>query len=242
MLVKDWKRVLLIGYSTWAFIAAIICLTAPDIIYRLFERDTNPYVWGRLGLMFLVGGLIGRLLEQGEKNKYRRRFVIFAVLIAAFSLSAPALASVSDREAVTFDLIAQWEGKRNASYLDIVGVPTICYGSTRGVQMGDYKTDSECADLLLHEINEYREGLFSYFTDITANCRMTNKRDAAYTSLAYNIGVRAAGKSTATRRLNDGDIEGGCHAIAWWNKAGGRVVRGLVNRRRAEVAYCLAGL
>jgi GH24 family phage-related lysozyme (muramidase) len=64
--------------------------------------------------------------------------------------------------------------------------------------------------------------------------------------LAYgvvcNVGIAGAGKSTATRRLNAGDIAGGCQALTWWNKAGGRVVRGLVNRRAEEFALCMDGL
>ena len=54
------------------------------------------------------------------------------------------------------------------------------------------------------------------------------------------VGVRAAGRSTATRRLNAGDVTGACKAITWWNKAGGRVIRGLVNRRTEDQTMCLS--
>lgn len=143
---------------------------------------------------------------------------------------------------VAVPLIAKWEGKRNQAYQDIIGVWTICYGSTRGVQPGDFKTDEECLELLRAEVHEYREGLHRYFTDETRNTRLTPERDAAYTSLSYNVGIGGAGKSTAVRRLNNGDIRGGCQALGWWNKAGGRVVRGLVNRRAEETELCLRGL
>lgn len=144
--------------------------------------------------------------------------------------------------AVALPLISQWEGKRNQAYLDIVGVPTICYGSTRGVQIGDYKTDKECLDLLKAEVLEYREGLHRYFTRETKEQRLPPKRDAAFVSLAYNVGVAGAGNSTATRRLNSGDIPGACTALTWWNKAGGRVIRGLVNRRTQEYDLCMEGV
>ena len=88
----------------------------------------------------------------------------------------------------------------------------------------------------------YRDGLHEYFTRETKGSRLTPERDAAYVSLAYNAGIRGIGRSTATRRLNDGDIVGGCKAIGWWNKAGQRVVRGLVNRRADEVQLCLRGV
>jgi GH24 family phage-related lysozyme (muramidase) len=61
-------------------------------------------------------------------------------------------------------------------------------------------------------------------------------------SLAYNVGVAATSKSTAVRRLNAGNIRDGCEAIGWYNRAGGRVVRGLVNRRADDTKLCLAGL
>jgi len=144
--------------------------------------------------------------------------------------------------AVALPLIAQWEGKRNNAYLDIVGVPTICYGSTRGVSLGDYKTDQECLELLKAEVLEYREGLHNYFTKETKQERLPPKRDAAFVSLAYNVGISGAGNSTATRRLNKGDVAGACKALTWWNRAGGRVVRGLVNRRAQEYELCIEGV
>ncbi len=44
------------------------------------------------------------------------------------------------------------------------------------------------------------------------------------------------------RRLNAGDIRGACDALLAWNKAGGRVVQGLTNRRQDERRLCLEGL
>jgi GH24 family phage-related lysozyme (muramidase) len=143
-------------------------------------------------------------------------------------------------EAVPF--IAQEEGLRTKAYLDIVGVPTICYGSTRGVRLGMEKTRAECLDLLRSEVAEYRHGLHRYIKPAARLYHLTPKRDAAYTSTAFNCGIGAIGKSTAVRRLNAGDIKGGCEALTWWNKAGGRVVRGLVARRTRERALCLDGV
>ena len=96
--------------------------------------------------------------------------------------------------------------------------------------------------MLVEEIFEYREGYHTALSASTKRYRLTPLRDAAYTSLCYNVGVRGCSRSTAVRRLNRGDVTGGCRALTWWNKAGGRVVRGLVNRRAAEERYCLAGV
>jgi lysozyme len=143
---------------------------------------------------------------------------------------------------IAVPLVAKWEGKRNAAYLDIVGVPTICFGSTRGIKLGDYMSDAQCAALLRAEVAEYQAGFKGYLLPETVAQRLTPQRFAAFTSTAYNVGISGIGRSTATRRLNAGDIPGACKALTWWNKAGGRVVPGLVNRRTEEWALCMVGV
>jgi GH24 family phage-related lysozyme (muramidase) len=103
-------------------------------------------------------------------------------------------------------------------------------------------TDQQCLVLLRAEVAEFRSKLHRYFTSTTINARLPPTRDAAYTSTAFNCGVDGIGRSTATRRLNAGDITGGCEALTWWNKAGGRVIRGLFERRKRERALCMVGL
>lgn len=247
--VDDWKMVAFFSYSALATFVVLFCVHAPDIIYLLFEVDTNPKVWTGLLSFWAVLIYVGRLVRQPKRNAWRRRAVIAAIIAVSVVLSVPAMASTPPHDGfhakldqTSFDLISKWEGKRNASYQDIVGVWTICYGHTRTAAPGQYKTDAECADLLRAEIIEYRAGLHRYFTEDTLRRRLTFARDAAYTSLAFNVGIRGAGRSTATRRLNRGDIAGGCEALTWWNKAGGRVVRGLVRRRSDERRYCRIGL
>ncbi|MBN8190431.1 glycoside hydrolase family protein [Salipiger thiooxidans] len=96
--------------------------------------------------------------------------------------------------------------------------------------------------MLGRRLLEFRSGLHGYLTADTKSRRLPYTRDAAYGSFAYNVGVAGAGKSTAVKRLNAGDIAGGCEALTWWNKAGGRVLRGLVARRAEERDMCLLGV
>lgn len=169
-----------------------------------------------------------------------------AQLLALAMSAAPVVhgdvVSTADFLEVAVPFIAENEGKRNHAYQDVVGVWTICYGSTRGVKPGDYKTDEECDALLAAEILEYRENLHKFFTEDTIARRLTPERDTAYVDLAINVGWGTAGKSTATRRLNAGDIRGGCVALTWYNKAGGKIWRGLVTRRAKAKVLCLKGL
>lgn len=133
-------------------------------------------------------------------------------------------------------LIGKWEGKRNDPYLDIVGVPTVCYGETR-VAMRRY-SDAECKAML--------ETAVKGFAEPVARCSpMIADRPyqlAAATSLAYNIGVGAYCRSTADRRFDARNFKGGCEALKFWNEAGGRFVQGLANRRAEEYRLCMVGL
>lgn len=228
-LIPNWRAVALKSWSMWCIYLGIALLVIPALVYAATETEIlGPYVSGRGGLALLIIGGIGRLVDQGGLDRSHLRSS-GAVTVAAFL-------------AIAVPFVGGWEGKRNHAYQDIVGVWTICYGHTKGVKRGDHMTDAQCKALLKAELIEYREGLHGYFTPATLKHRLTPERDVAYVSLAYNAGIRGAGRSTATRRLNAGDIRGGCKALTWWNKAGGRVVRGLVRRRSAEYQLCMKGL
>lgn len=129
-----------------------------------------------------------------------------------------------------------FEGLRTAAYLDPVGIPTICYGSTSGVRLGQRKTVAECDALLKGELRQYQAAV-----DRAIRQPMPATRRAALTSFAYNVGVGAFQRSSVARRLNAGDVQGGCDALRRWVYAGGRELPGLVKRREAERELCLMG-
>jgi lysozyme len=132
--------------------------------------------------------------------------------------------------------IASWEGKSNDPYRDIVGIPTVCYGETR-VVMRRY-SDAECLAILQEGVKQF-EG---YVLRCTPSLKDRPYQLAAATSLTYNIGPTNYCRSTAARRFNQGRYKEGCEAFRLWNKAGGRVVKGLVNRREAEYKLCVTYL
>lgn len=139
---------------------------------------------------------------------------------------------------MTASFIGGWEGKSNTAYQDIVGVWTACYGETRGIERGDQFTDAQCIEMLGQGVVDFERGIRACLTEPDS---IPDKPYAMFVSLSYNIGVRAFCGSTVARRANAGDIVGACNAIPMWNKAGGKVVQGLVNRRAAERAICLEG-
>lgn len=141
--------------------------------------------------------------------------------------------------ALAVAFVGGWEGMRLKAYRDIVGIPTVCFGETRGVRMGDQYTAEQCRAMLGDGLAEFEAGIRKC---LVAPDRIPDKTYVAFLSLSYNIGQRAFCGSTVARRANSGDLRGACEAITAWNKAGGRVVPGLVNRRAAERAMCLGGL
>lgn len=141
--------------------------------------------------------------------------------------------------ALAVALVGSWEGLRLTAYRDVVGIPTVCYGETRGVRLGDRYRKADCDRMLLSSLKRHEAGMRRCLKRPDA---IPAKSYVAFVSLTYNIGVGAFCRSTARRRLNRGDVRGACEAATWFNRAGGRRLRGLVNRRKAEHRLCLEGL
>jgi len=126
------------------------------------------------------------------------------------------------------------------AYADIVGVWTICDGDTRNVRPGMRETEAGCRDRLERQLIDHARPVLAC---VPALARPERQHQlVASVSLAYNIGTSGFCRSTAARRFNAGDWRRGCDAFLMWNKAGGRVVRGLALRRERERALCLKGL
>lgn len=139
-------------------------------------------------------------------------------------------------------IIAPWEGKENEAYLDRIAQPpvyTVCHGETRGVKAGDYYTDDECTEMLIETVTEFRNGLAKCLPSLP---ELPEGVQVAFISWSYNVGTGAACRSTLVRLANAGDIIGACNQLPRWNRAGGKVVRGLSNRRASERALCLEAL
>ena len=132
--------------------------------------------------------------------------------------------------------VGHFEGKRNDAYLDPIGIPTICYGHTQGVRLGQSKTDVQCRTLLKGELGEAFE-----VVDRAVERPLPPTREAALASFVYNVGAGAFQRSTLLRKLNAGDVIGACNELSRWVYAGGRQLAGLIKRRAVERALCLMG-
>jgi len=144
--------------------------------------------------------------------------------VAALSLSASALVG-----------IATWEGFRSTAYIPIPGdVPTIGFGTTAGVKMGDTIDPVKALQRKIVDISKF-EGSLKECVLVP----LAQQEYDSYLSLAYNIGPTAFCNSTLVKKLNSQDYAGACKEILRWNRAGGKVVQGLSNRREAEYRQCI---
>ena len=84
-------------------------------------------------------------------------------------------------------------------------------------------------DMLVEELEEY-EG----YINNMVHCSLSQHQFDALVSWVYNLGSTNLKNSTLLKVLNDWKHEEAPAQIRRWNKAGGRILEGLVRRREAE--------
>lgn len=143
--------------------------------------------------------------------------------------------SAAGRKAIT-----QREGNKLKAYLDSVGVLTIGVGHTSNagppkVTKGMTITAAESDAILSRDLATFERAV-----ERSVKVPLSQNEFDALVSLAFNIGGGAFAKSTLVRKLNAGDKAGAAEAFLSWNKAGGKVLKGLVTRRQSERRQFLA--
>lgn len=153
------------------------------------------------------------------------------IRIAALALSAAGLIG-----------LVSYEGYTDKAVVPIPGdVPTIGFGTTGGVKMGDKTTPVKALARALADVQKF-EGALKRCVKVPLH---QHEYDA-YLSLAYNIGPGAFCSSTLVKLLNAGDYTGACEQILRWKRAAGKdcSVRangcyGLFTRRQSEYTLCM---
>lgn len=133
------------------------------------------------------------------------------------------------------DMVKKWEGLRHDTYLCSGNVLTIGYGTTARANvglvpvMGMTITTSEAEYYLEKALDKFAAKIDPFFT-----AEINDNERSAFISLAYNIGPGGFKRSSALRHFNAGNKDKAAKSILMWNKAGGKKVQGLVNRRADE--------
>lgn len=142
-----------------------------------------------------------------------------------------------DALSVAAALCRRFEGLHLEPYLCPANIPTIGYGATfyedgRRVTLKDPAITKERAEQLLQwHLHRY------FLPDVAALCpgADTIGRIGALLDFTFNLGAGNLRASTLRRKVNAGHWDEVPVQLLRWNKAGGRVLRGLTRRRQAEI-------
>jgi len=153
--------------------------------------------------------------------------------LAALSLSAAALVG----------LVLQ-EGYSDRAIIPVKGdVPTLGFGTTGGVKLGDTTTPPKALARALTDIQKFEGALKQCVT-----VPLHQHEYDVFVSFSYNIGSGAFCRSTLVKKLNAGDYTGACREILRWTYFQGkncavpenaRLCGGLATRRQGEYRQCL---
>ena len=128
------------------------------------------------------------------------------------------------------NLIKQFEGFRAVPYKDIAGFPTIGYGHL--IQPGEVFGAVSSVDATTLLITDLATAEICINTYVTTTINQ-NQFDAL-ASFVYNLGCGKLKMSTLLKLINAGELELAADEFLKWNHAGGAVVKGLTERRKAE--------
>lgn len=131
------------------------------------------------------------------------------------------------------ELIMKYEGFKSKAYLCPAGIPTIGYGTTEGVKLGDRITKYHAEELLKKDVHKLAEQIKKI-----VRIPINENQEAALISFAYNVGIDALDKSTLLSLINAGYPSNAADEFPKWNKAtvNGRkvILDGLTARRLEE--------
>ena len=126
-----------------------------------------------------------------------------------------------------YNLIKQFEGLRLTAYRCPAGKWTIGYGHTKGVKKGMYISEEVATHFLIEDVQRVEPTINSY----DGIYHWTQNEFDALASFAFNCGIGNLKKLLKYGQRTKSQI---ADAILVYNKANGRVLRGLVRRRKAE--------
>lgn len=145
--------------------------------------------------------------------------------ITTLALSATALVALALSEGYTPRAVQPLPGDK----------PTIGFGTTEGVRMGDTITPPKALERKLRDVQAF-EGAIKQCVRVP----LSQGEYDAFVSLAYNIGSAAFCKSTLVRELNAGNYAAACKQILRWDRFKGQQIRGLTLRREREYQTCIS--
>jgi lysozyme len=138
---------------------------------------------------------------------------------------------------ILIKLIKDSEGCKLKAYQCPAGVWTVGYGYTgkdikKGVTWTQEKADEDVAKTALAVLNQAVK-----YSPILATANI--EKLAAIADFIYNLGVGNYAKSTLKKQIDAGNWLAASSEIKKWDKAGGKVLKGLTIRRNKEAELIL---
>ena len=127
------------------------------------------------------------------------------------------------------ELIKKFEGCETSAYQDSVGVWTIGFGHTKGVEEGQTCSIEDAESMLADEMDEY-EGYINNMVKVD----LQQHEFDSLVAWVYNLGPTNLGESTMLKVLNGGQFDRVPDEMNRCTRAGGQILEGLVRRRQAE--------
>lgn len=127
------------------------------------------------------------------------------------------------------ELIKHFEGFRAQAYLDTGRVPTIGYGTTKGVKLGQTVTMEKAEEFLKRDVAEAEKAVTRMVT-----VKLNQNQFDALVCFVYNLGQGNFASSTLLSLLNQGNYASVPVQMLRWNRDNGVVLAGLTRRRKAE--------
>lgn len=131
---------------------------------------------------------------------------------------------------MAYPIIKHFEGLYLDAYTCPAGVWTIGYGHTKGVKKGQKITEEQANKMLEEDATEAARDALS----VCPKLYERPKCFAAVISFVYNLGKTKFQGSSLAKKINEGDWDGASNEFPKWKLSGGKVLKGLVDRRAAE--------
>ncbi len=135
------------------------------------------------------------------------------------------------------ELIARFEGLRLKAYKCPAGIWTIAFGATtfngKRITEGLVITKEQAYEQLERDLAVFENGVGRLVSK-----HINQDQFDALVSFSFNLGLGSLSRSTLLKKVNADPSDPTIRdSFAMWNKAGGKVLAGLVKRRKAEADW-----
>jgi len=135
------------------------------------------------------------------------------------------------------EIVKHFEDCKLEAYLCPAGVPTIGWGHTKGVKLGDKITQDKADSLFEQDYHEAEQQVQEVVTAF-----LSDQQLGALTSFVFNLGIGQLKVSTLLKKLNQNDYKGAAEEFRKWIYSKGKILPGLVKRREMERMVFLDGM